>query len=393
MVSNGASTRLELIDSLRGFALLGLFLVHCVEMFELYWANPSGGPVFEWVFGLFAGKSYALFALCFGLSFFLIMDGAARRGEDFRGRFVWRLVLLLLIGFAHGLLYRGDILVVLATLGLLMPIFDRIRSNRLLLFLAALCFLQIPLLIRAVAAANGAAWALSPPLFTLDTTMPALTGGSFMDVLRANLVSGQVGKWSFYVETGRLAQIIGLFLVGLVLGRIRFFREMDRYRRERRTALLMAIVASLLFWFAGPVLLDRIAPLDSASRPHLQWSLDSWTALSIMTVQVLLFVELFQTGARPLLVVLSAPGRMTLTLYVLQSVIFVPAFYGFGLGWWDKVTLAQCLWIGIAAFGVQIVAAHLWFRKFRYGPLEWVWRAATRMTLNVPFRATQAVSV
>ncbi|WP_262984742.1 DUF418 domain-containing protein [Sphingomonas daechungensis] len=103
-----------------------------------------------------------------------------------------------------------------------------------------------------------------------------------------------------------------------------------------------------------------------------------------MTVQVLLFVAIFQTGARPVLAALAAPGRMTLTLYVLQSVIFVPVFYGFGLGLWDKVTLAQCLWIGIVAFGVQIVAAHLWFRAFRYGPLEWAWRAATRMTLNIP---------
>ncbi|WP_262984743.1 DUF418 domain-containing protein [Sphingomonas daechungensis] len=254
---------MELVDSLRGFALLGLFLVHCVEKFELYWANPTGGPVFDWVFGIFAGKSYALFALCFGLSFFLIMDGAARRGEDFRGRFVWRLVLLLFIGFVHGLLYRGDILVVLATLGLLMPLFDRVRSNRLLLVLAGLCFLQLPLLFRAIAAANGAPWALQPPLFTLDTTMPALTGGSFMDVVRANLVTGQVSKWSFYAETGRLTQIIGLFLVGLVLGRSRFFRELDRYRRVRRTALVLAIAASLLFWFAGPVLLEKIAGPDA----------------------------------------------------------------------------------------------------------------------------------
>src|SRR5687768_8400260 len=77
------TSRVELIDSLRGFALMGLFLIHCVELFELYWAHPEPGPVFDWVFGLFAGKSYALFALTFGLSFFIIMDSAAKRGVDF----------------------------------------------------------------------------------------------------------------------------------------------------------------------------------------------------------------------------------------------------------------------------------------------------------------------
>jgi len=386
MAPSAQTGRLELVDSLRGFALLGLFLVHCVEMFELYWANPVGGPVFEWVFGLFAGKSYALFALCFGLSFFLIMDGAARRGEDFRARFLWRLALLLGIGILHGLVYRGDILVVLAALGMLMLPFDRIRSNRLLLALAALCFLQLPLLVRAVAAAQGAAWALHPPLFTTDTTMPALTDGSFADVLRANLVTGQVSKWSFYAETGRLTQILGLFLLGLVLGRTGFFSDLDRHKGRRRAALLLSAAIALTLWFAGPALLDRLAAAKAPARAHLQWALDCWTNLAILAVQVLLFVELFQTAARPLLATLAAPGRMTLTLYVGQSLVFVPIFYGYGLDLWDDLSLAQCLGIGIVTFAAQVVLAHWWFRHFRYGPLEWVWRAATRTTLDVPFR-------
>jgi uncharacterized protein len=392
MASDDDTSRLELVDSLRGLGLLGLFLVHCVEKFELYWANPTGGPVFDWVFGLFSGKSYALFALCFGLSFFLIMDGAARRGVDFRGRFVWRLVLLLLIGVVHGLVYRGDILVVLATLGLIMPIFDRIRSNRLLLVLAGLCFLQLPLLMRAVAASTGVAWAIHAPLFTLDGSMPVLTGGSFSDVLRANLVAGQISKWSFYAETGRLTQIVGLFLIGLVIGRTGFFRDVDRHRLTRRAVLLASVVTALLFWFAGPLALHALVAAEAPSRPHLQWALDSWTDLSIMTVEVLLFVELFGTATRPLLRTLAAPGRMTLSLYVGQSLVFVPVFYGYGLGWWDVLTLSECLWIGIGTFALQIFAAHWWFRHFRFGPLEWLWRVATRTTLDVPFRIPEAVS-
>jgi len=72
------------------------------------------------VFGLFGGKAYAIFALLFGLSFFIIMDNQARRGVDFRKRFSWRLMILLLLGYIHGILYGGDILQVLALFGFLL---------------------------------------------------------------------------------------------------------------------------------------------------------------------------------------------------------------------------------------------------------------------------------
>jgi uncharacterized protein len=75
--------RMEGLDALRGFALMGLFLVHMPEQYELYWAHPATTQpdlgIHDWVFGLFAGKSFSMLALCFGVSFFIIMDRAARR--------------------------------------------------------------------------------------------------------------------------------------------------------------------------------------------------------------------------------------------------------------------------------------------------------------------------
>jgi uncharacterized protein len=341
--------------------------------------------VFDWVFGLFAGKSYALFALCFGISFFLIMDGAATRGQDFRGRFAWRLILLLAIGLLHGSIYRGDILQILALLGLLLLVLDPIKNNRLLILLSVLCFLQLPLLVRALAAEQGAAWALQTPLFLTDTTMPVLTDGSLVEVLRVNLLHGQLMKWSFYAETGRLMQILGLFIVGLVLARTGFLTE-PKYRNARRSALFASVAVTLLFYLAGPGLLDRIAAAGSPARPHLQWALDCWTALAFLSAQVLLFVELFETSARWALRPLAPAGRMTLTLYVGQSLLFVPVFYGFGLALHDDLSLTASLVLGIVAFAAQLLLASWWFRHFHYGPLEWAWRAATRTSLAVPFR-------
>jgi uncharacterized protein len=78
---------------------------------------------------------------------------------------------------------------------------------------------------------------------------------------------------------------------------------------------------------------------------------------------------------------------MTLTLYVGQSFLAAPLLYGFGFGLWDDLSQGQLALAGIVLFAAQAALAALWFRAWRYGPLEWLWRAATRTTLAVPFRA------
>ena len=380
--------RIDLLDALRGFALMGLFLVHSVELYELYWLHPAPSAVHDWVFALFAGKSFALFALCFGISFSLIMASAAARGEDFTGRFAWRLAILLVIGLVHGLVYRGDILQILALLGFILLPLDRVRSPLLLAVLALLFLAQLPLILRAWAALDGAAWANAPPGFWADTGLAVLGNGSLREVLSVNLVDGQYAKWLFYIETGRIAQILGLFVCGLLLGRIGFFADPDRFRRSRRFALAAAIAVAIALYLGGPAIIAAIPSVEGATmaRQSVQWLVESWSALAWMTIQLLLFVEIWQSRLGLLLRPFAPAGRMTLTLYVGQSLLFVPVYYGFGLGLHDDLGQAQALTMGIAAFALQLLLARLWFRFFLYGPLEWLWRALTRTSLDVPFR-------
>src|SRR5690606_30156740 len=129
----GPAERLELVDSLRGYALMCLFLVHMVERFELYWLDPAGGAVVAWTFGLFAGKPFALFALCCGPSIFSLTDRAAAPGADFSGRLVWLLLTLRAFGFAHRISPRGAIPASLALRGLALIPFNRILDDRILL--------------------------------------------------------------------------------------------------------------------------------------------------------------------------------------------------------------------------------------------------------------------
>ena len=204
--------RFEIVDALRGSALLGLFLLHCVEHFE-FGAYPENRP--DWLlaldhgardvaFFLFAGKAYAIFAMMFGLSFFLILDRAARRGLDFRGRFVWRLCVLTAIGYVFGVFYCGEILTLLAILGLPLALLYRVPMRWLvglsIVFLIQPVFLwQLghALLDPAYAPARLDVWSYYKQLGAV------FSQEGLLEVLKVNLWTGVQARWSWSIENGR----------------------------------------------------------------------------------------------------------------------------------------------------------------------------------------------
>ena len=127
--TNRPNTRIEVADALRGIAVAGIILFHAREHFNLYWSAldlPRAGfgsweqPVADALGFLLSGKMYAIFALLFGLSFFIQSDNQAQRGNDFSRRFAWRMVLLFGIGLVNAAIYNGDVLTYYALFGLLM---------------------------------------------------------------------------------------------------------------------------------------------------------------------------------------------------------------------------------------------------------------------------------
>lgn len=392
MTNTVYTPRMEGLDALRGLALFGLFIVHMPELFELYWAHPATDPlqlaVHNTVWLVFAGKAFALLALCFGVSFFIIMDRAARRGVDFTGRFVWRLALLAAMGLLHGLWYRGDVLEVLAVMGLFLLPFYRVRSNRVLLALAVFFLLQPLMLVRIAAGLAGAEWANAPLGYWSAAIPQVYLAGGFADTVRMNVVDGHGFKWLFMYESGRLSQILGLSLIGMLLGRIGFFSRPEAFARARPIGLLLALGCALALYVGREPLAQLVPATEAMFMPRALAGavLGSLLDLAIMAVLLLGFVTVYYGGGDRALGVLAPAGRMTLTLYVLQSLVFVPVFYGYGLGLHATMTQVQALALGLAAFAAQLVFAHLWFGRFYYGPLEWLWRAGTYLTLDVPFR-------
>jgi len=390
-VSSNASGRLGAVDAMRGFALAGLFLVHIMESYELYWAHPVANPLTDAVFLLFMGKSFSLLAMCFGFSFHILMAGAAKRGEDFRLRFAWRLLLLAAIGYLHSLIYRGDIMVTLAALGMALIPAERIRSNRTLFAIAAVCFLGPTLIVQMLGAMAGADWANREALSSTDPAMAIYLNGSWDATLRVNLWTAQVPKFAYFIEFGRLPQIYGLFLIGMLLGRTRFFGRLHELRKQRWIALAVAVAFALLLQFGREP--ARLAFAAEGYSPAAQRAFHTltgtWLELAGSAVWGLLVLEAYQRAGR-LLAPLVAMGRLTLTLYVAQSIVFVPLFYSFGMGLHDDLDSEARLWLGLGGIAVQMAFATLWLRYFAYGPLEWAWRALTYLRADIPFRKREA---
>lgn len=371
-------SRIDLVDALRGYALMGLFLIHMVEYYEIYWLNPIPHPLNDALFAVFGGKAFAIFAFLFGVSFFILLNNQQERGVDFRGRFVWRLGLLLGMGYVHSLLYGGDILQILALCGVcLVPLWR--APHMLVLSLSVFFLLQGPLWLSWLWSLFSPA-AAAPQVSELDPVLTVYAEGSFMQLIATNAIMGNERKWVFMLESGRLWTVLGMSLLGFLLARLRVFADYTERRRQFATGLLLCVVAAAVFtgWQIYIKAHTEAASLSGIANAYFN--------LAATLGSICLFVLLYQSPAQRLLRYLAAPGRMTLSIYLGQSLICVPIFYGFGLAAWmylgqvNSFLLGMVLWLG------QIILASLWFKHYRYGPMEWLWRACTYMRRDIPFR-------
>ena len=209
--------------------------------------------------------------------------------------------------------------------------------------------------------------------------------GSFSEVVQRNVLDGQIGKWLFMIESGRIWNVVGLFLVGFVLGRVRFF-ETYREKLHICAAALAGIILLLGVVHAGQALLSASTLPESQRRLAdailTQYSNNLFTAGGVL---LFLFAWEYRPLRRPM-AWLAPCGRMSLTVYVSQSLYGVPLFYGFGLGLYQGLGQVYALALGLTLWALQMLIAHFWMKNYYYGPLEWLWRSATYMSLDVPWK-------
>ncbi len=359
--------------------------------YSIIWNGPGDETTFSVMRFFFETKSWRLFSFLFGLGFALQLIRADERGSKFAPVYLRRLIILFVIGAGHAMIYDGDILMLYAELGLVLVLFRKVPPR--LLLVLSVCLL-------AVFPIGRAATSLLEPTQTVPTIDYAVrleeataeieedrrthvyAVGSMREVVADNAYVANPFARLLGPESG--LAIFAMFLLGLYVGRRRVFQDISMH---------MPLIRRV-FWWGFPI------GLVSMGAERI---LNSTTGYAVFREQQAMFLPqlfgdvLFTYGStllalsyaagitliaqhhrwRRLLAPLGAAGRLALTVYLLGSFMFGALFYGFAFG--------NAFWLGPAAvtgyaivfFAIQIVFCIWWANRYRFGPMEWLWRTLT----------------
>lgn len=382
-----AAERIEALDALRGFALVGILLANI-----LYWSGwglmseaqhltlaGADGATWQYRFHhlLIDGKFYTLFSLLFGAGFALQLARIEGRGGNGLAIYRRRVLVLLGIGLIHScLIWDGDILTLYALLGLILPLFIRWSDARLATTALILIF-AVPFAGGALFDALG--WAPHTALYNLgdsvalalgtrlttDNGVAVLASGRW-DQLAAWIISGPIYAWGIKLESWRIPKVLGIMLLGLIVGRWFAGGRLPGDRALLRRTLLAGLLLGL-----PPTLAYAFMPKQDQA---------DWSSLLGTVPMALAYGAAFLLvwpHARGVLKLLVAPGRMALTNYLSQTLIGIVLFYGVGFGLVGQVKPLGIYGIALAIFAVQIVFSRWWLARHAMGPMERLWRNLT----------------
>ncbi|MBX2899346.1 MAG: DUF418 domain-containing protein [Cyclobacteriaceae bacterium] len=388
-------SRIEVIDVLRGFTLIGIAIIHFADQYYAG-AHPQSHNNFnikflgdEIVMGfigiLISGKFFLIFSFLFGLSFSIQLNKS--KGDlPFVLRFLWRLIILLLIGLIHHLHYRGDILTIYAMLGVGLLLCFRL-PDKVLIILALALTLNLPsVAVRGWQATQQPATSVEAMFTGADEQNEnyynTVKSGEYKNVLIANFHELDY-KYQFQVDSGRIYITMGLFLLGLYAGRKQFFENLEQnlpYVRKnllkRSLWIMLTLILAAVIFFGGAELLKLPLP------ELIQWAIggllfDTFN-LALASIYVAAVILLFQKEKwHARLMKLYAPGRMGLTTYLVQGLVGTLLFFGFGFGLLGEIGALTSAGLGLLLFILQSYFSSWWLARFKYGPAEWAWRSLT----------------
>jgi uncharacterized protein len=387
MVVTPANERIAFFDVLRGVALFGILIVNVFSFGAdaTAWTDPLDRTVWTLKHTLFESKFWALYSLLFGMGFYL---QSLSPGYTV-GRAVRRLLVLMALGCLHGLLFEGDILMLYAELGLLLLVLNRL-PNHWLVCVGVVLSLSFPLG-HLLADDRGDEW---PPedrdeaseWLEDDLAHSPLSIGDFADVLdyhRENIPELFWADWQ-YPDSGLL--VLTFFLCGVYFMRV-------GWSRLQRLSMSSCFRMAAGCWLAGLVLMGGERYL-AATMGYQVFGKSTASALWVLFGDmVYLGATLLLTGAWfvsvwcwtrsdrfiALRTRVASAGRVSLSAYLSQTLIFTTVFYGYGLGkafQWGP--FAVCCF-AVMVYLAQLVICHWWCQRFRLGPMEWLWRSITNL--------------
>lgn len=379
--------RLEVVDSLRGFAIMAIMLLHSIEHFNFYqfpkpdaqaaWLTALDPHVWDALFFLFGGKGYAIFALLFGFTFSLMYRKQAVMGRDFGPRFLWRLLILAVFALINGALFPGEILSLYAMVGGVL-IVVRKWNQKAMLALAVLLLLQPVEWWRYVQTLTQEGFTLGNPHSWQywGLLKGGQAGDSFWSLITTNTRYGHLATFWWSWEVGRTVQTAGLFILGYLIGLKDLFVVSDCSVRFWKRALLISAVLFIPFYFLE-LNFDKIYP-EKIYRRSLLKVIDMYGNLAFTFVLISGFWLLYRfQNFRKVFGGLRYPGRMSLTAYITQSLVGGFVFYGYGLGLGPQVRHTVSLGIGILLWVILFYGFKWWVNHKGQGPLEKLWHRLT----------------
>lgn len=374
--------RLDPVDALRGFALLGILAVNIGVFADPYYASPVSNPAYpdgldhliRWLLSsLFEAKFYLLFSFLFGYSFTLQMASAERSGAPFVPRMLRRQLALLAIGLVHGvLLFQGDILSLYAVLGLALLTLRRCPTRwavglaMLLITGSALLFVLFGLTLLEAGFYTGAADG-EPQLKDIALS------GSALETLAYNASHWLQSAAALWLLQG--PSTLAMFLLGYVAGRkqclVAPYAFASRLPRLLALTLPPGLGGALLYGYWA-------AYTPGGGLEVIGYGISQLTAPLLSASYAMLLLKFFDSPLGQRLCRRLAPlGRLSLSNYLLQSLILSLLFTGYGLG---LVNHLPPLWVALLVIPIYLLQMQLsarWLRRHPYGPCEWLLRAVT----------------
>ncbi|MFA1818979.1 DUF418 domain-containing protein [Virgibacillus oceani] len=368
--------RLVWIDAARGFAIFGIFIVNILGFSAPYflyggaedvWTSPIDQFIQAIIDIFFQASFYTLFSFLFGFSIQLMTDRLAEKNIAFYMILLRRLIVLIGFGFIHSfLLWHGDILLSYGIIGLLLLFFLQVRSRTILMWGMVLLSVTVGLFTLLLYQVRD----------HLDWYSVAAVSQAFENYQESSLLvilSQNYNDWVY--ANGGIAYLplagilLPLFLFGMYAARQRIFHEPKKHLSLLKRLWYISFVLFIAF---------KLGPYFYGNPTWFSYIQDNigGTASAIfylLSITIMAQTELGKKLIKPFIYV----GRMALTNYVFQSVISFTLFYGVGFGLYGSVSPTIGVVIVMIVFIFQVFFSKWWFQRFRFGPLEWVWRTLT----------------
>ena len=370
--------RLISMDAMRGCAIFGIFMVNIQFMaMPFEWAadpHYSEGPdVWAWAATrtLFEQNFVAIFSMLFGAGLILQMNSAESKGVSFAPLYLRRLAALMLMGLLHGtLLFEGDILLLYSAVGLVLFLCRKLKANKLLIIGC------IPLFIAVLGAFLLDGIDMQSSEEEIQEQLRVHTAGTIAELLGQRSIG--FAFWMIFSSLWFNWRVLSMLFLGAALMKLGFFEE-RRAGWHKRAALL-----GLSFGLGLEALTTWAAWSDlSGLLSGLTASLHELSSLGLALGYMGVIALLVHSGSLERLIkAVSAVGRLSLSNYILQSVVANLLFTFIGLAWFGERTRWELMGIVCTIYAAQLGLSVLWLRSFRMGPLEWAWRAVTYLRLE-----------